>query len=240
MKTWSTWEVTTQFLKQDQCVKEKVTNHQQVRWCAFNKSKAKVYLTFRYRWGEDSTTHWIYHPTTFGILSQSWQTYFSTPTSSSSSSWSQFSILFFVMVTILNTGKILNSGEYAWTCARPTPHHGLVCVIREKKENDIDHRRRRRRRHRHCKSQRQGKSTSCTDNTSPYARMRTFFSLHVTIRTIHPTQMHWLKMFERFCVSLQDHHIRAPCHSWVFLSSLFSLLSCFRLRRLWHRWLQLD
>ena len=42
----------------------------------------------------------------------------------------------------------------------------------------------------------------CTDNTSPYARMRTFSSLRVTFRTTHPVHMHWLKMFERFCVSL--------------------------------------
>ena len=44
----------------------------------------------------------------------------------------------------------------------------------------------------------------------------------------YPMHMHWLEMFERFCVSLQNHPIRAPCHSWVFLSSLLSLLSCFR------------
>ena len=42
----------------------------------------------------------------------------------------------------------------------------------------------------------------CTDDTSPYARMRTLFSLRVTFRTCHPMHMHWLKMFERFCVSL--------------------------------------
>ena len=43
----------------------------------------------------------------------------------------------------------------------------------------------------------------CTDDTSPHARMRTFFSLRVTLRTIHPMHLHWLKMFERFsvCVS---------------------------------------
>ena len=62
--------------------------------------------------------------------------------------------------------------------------------------------------------------------------MRTCFSLRVTSRTIHPVHMHWLKMLERFCVSLRNHPIRAPCHSWVFLSFLLSLLSCLRLRRL--------
>ena len=67
------------------------------------------------------------------------------------------------------------------------------------------------------------------------ARMRTFFSLRVTFRTLHPMHMHWLKMFERFCVSLQNHSIRAPRNSWVFLSSLLSLLSCLRLRRRRHR-----
>ena len=58
MKTWSSWEVTIQISQQDHCGKEKITK-QQVRWCAFNKNKAKVYLIFRYRWGQDSTTRWI-------------------------------------------------------------------------------------------------------------------------------------------------------------------------------------
>ena len=31
--------------------------------------------------------------------------------------------------------------------------------------------------------------------------------------------------------SLQNHPISAPCHPWVFVSSLLSLLSCFRLQR---------
>ena len=35
--------------------------------------------------------------------------------------------------------------------------------------------------------------------------MRTFFSLRVPLRTIHPMHLHWLKMFERFSVR----------HSWV-------------------------
>ena len=51
---------------------------------------------------------------------------------------------------------------------------------------------------------------SCTDNTSPYARTRTFFSLRLTF---HPMHIHWLKMFVRFCVSLWNNPIRAPCHS---------------------------
>ena len=42
-------------------------------------------------------------------------------------------------------------------------------------------------------------SSQCTDNTSPYGRMRTFCSLRVAFRTIHPMRMHWLEMFERFC-----------------------------------------
>ena len=75
----------------------------------------------------------------------------------------------------------------------------------------------------------QQKCHSCTDNTSPYARMRTFLSLRVRRHKIHPMHLHWVKMFGRFCVSLQNHPIRAPCHSWVFLSSLRSLLSLLRL-----------
>ena len=59
MKTWSSREVTIQIHKQDHCGKYKITKHQQVRWCAFNKNKAKVYLLFRYWWGQDSATHWI-------------------------------------------------------------------------------------------------------------------------------------------------------------------------------------
>ena len=59
MKTWSSWEVTIQIHKQDHCGKYKIRKHQQVRWCAFNKNKAKVYLLFRYWWGQDSATHWI-------------------------------------------------------------------------------------------------------------------------------------------------------------------------------------
>ena len=58
-----------------------------------------------------------------------------------------------------------------------------------------------------------GEMLSCTDKTSPHARMRTFFSLRATFRTFHPMDMHWLKMFERFCVSLLNHPIFAPCHS---------------------------
>ena len=57
------------------------------------------------------------------------------------------------------------------------------------------------------------------------------FSLRVTLRTIHPMHLHWLEMFERFSVCLQNHPIRAPCRSWVFLSSLRSLLSLLRPRR---------
>ena len=75
---------------------------------------------------------------------------------------------------------------------------------------------------------------SCTDNTSPYARTRTFFSLRLTF---HPMHIHWLKMFVRFCVSLWNNPIRAPCHFWVFPSSLLSLLSWLRLR---YRWLESD
>ena len=41
------------------------------------------------------------------------------------------------------------------------------------------------------------------------------------------------------CVPLWSHPIRAPCHSWVFLSSLRSLLSLLR-RRHRHRWLESD
>ena len=59
MNTWSSWEVTTQILKQDHCGKEKITKQQQVLWCAFNKNKAKVCLMFRCTWGQDSTTQWI-------------------------------------------------------------------------------------------------------------------------------------------------------------------------------------
>ena len=40
----------------------------------------------------------------------------------------------------------------------------------------------------------------CTDNTSPYERMRTFFSLRATLRTIHPMHLHWHEVFLRSCV----------------------------------------
>ena len=53
----------------------------------------------------------------------------------------------------------------------------------------------------------------CTDNTSPYARMCTCFSLRATLRTIHPMHLHWLKVFERSFV----------CFSKVIPSATMSL-----------------
>ena len=67
---------------------------------------------------------------------------------------------------------------------------------------------------------RRDRAASCTDNTSPYARMRTFFSLLVTLRTFHPMHTHCSSRCLIDSVSLSNHPIRAPCHSWVFLSSL--------------------
>ena len=42
----------------------------------------------------------------------------------------------------------------------------------------------------------------CTDNTSAYARMRIFSRCVSHFAHFYPTHMHWLEMFERFCVSL--------------------------------------
>ena len=66
----------------------------------------------------------------------------------------------------------------------------------------------------------------CTDNTSPYASMRTFFSLctsHVNVRVaqgLHGSRC----LSDSLCVTVKS-PIRTPCHSQVFLSSLRSLLS---------------
>ena len=72
----------------------------------------------------------------------------------------------------------------------------------------------------------------CTNNTSPYARMRTFFCLRASRRTPHPMHLHWLKVCERSFVCFSKSSHPRPCHFWVFLSSrsLLSLLCLLRHR----------
>ena len=53
-----------------------------------------------------------------------------------------------------------------------------------------------------------------TDNTSPYARIRTCFSLRATLRTVQPMHLNWLNVFQRSCV----------CSSKVVPAATMSLL----------------
>ena len=68
---------------------------------------------------------------------------------------------------------------------------------------------------------------SCTDSTSPYARMRTFFSLRATLRTTQSTHLHRPQVLERcfvcFSKSLPTRDHATPGCSWVLcgLSSLY-------------------
>ena len=156
-------------------------------------------------------------------------------------------ILFFVMVTktrhggILDTGKILNSGEsgnqkngktksggrngkqrpqtiqvhssirkvtadeYCFKCCPSCPefsdffavlHIHQPCIFFKKKKS------------RPAIGKCRERDGGYTENTSSYARMRTFFSLRVTFRASHPMHMQWLKIFGRFCVSLKSSHPR--------------------------------
>ena len=60
-------------------------------------------------------------------------------------------------------------------------------------------------------------SCACADHTSPYARMHTCSRCVPHFAQLHPMHLHWLKMFERFCVYKiipSEHHVTSGC-SWV-------------------------
>ena len=59
MKAHSTWEALIPTNKQDFCVNDQITNHQQMPLSAFNELEAKAYLIFRCTWRQDKVTHWI-------------------------------------------------------------------------------------------------------------------------------------------------------------------------------------
>ena len=56
------------------------------------------------------------------------------------------------------------------------------------------------------------------------------FSLRTTARTIHPMHTHCLKIFKAILCVSKNHSTGAPCHTWVFSSSLLHPLSCLRLQ----------